>query len=144
MPPPRHALAALLLDQGHCEEAEQGYRDDLGLSGTVQRSAQHLNNVWALHGLVECLSCAARSKNAGAAGKSCPWRWPRRTYRSLRRACAERACTSATAAVYQPHLRRPRDSGEQMLDVILDKSGRPRFGLDAPIGALAVTICGST
>ena len=55
MHPPRHALAALLLDQGHAEEAEQVYRDDLGLSGKVQRCAQHPNNVWALHGLVECL-----------------------------------------------------------------------------------------
>jgi len=55
MHPPRHALAALLLDQGHVEEAEQVYRDDLGLSGKVQRCAQHPDNVWALHGLVECL-----------------------------------------------------------------------------------------
>lgn len=55
MHPPRHALAALLLDQGHVEEAEQIYRDDLGLSATVQRCAQHPDNVWALHGLVECL-----------------------------------------------------------------------------------------
>jgi tetratricopeptide (TPR) repeat protein len=55
MHPPRHALAALLLDQGHAAEAEQVYRDDLGLSGTVQRCAQHPDNVWALHGLVECL-----------------------------------------------------------------------------------------
>ena len=37
------------------EEAEQVYRDDLGLSGRVQRCAQHPDNVWALHGLVECL-----------------------------------------------------------------------------------------
>jgi tetratricopeptide (TPR) repeat protein len=55
MHPPRHALAALLLDQGHTEEAEQVYRDDLGLSGKVQRCAQHPDNVWALHGLVECM-----------------------------------------------------------------------------------------
>ena len=55
MHPPRHALAALLLDQGHVEEAEQVYRDDLGLSGKVQRCVQHPDNVWALHGLVECL-----------------------------------------------------------------------------------------
>ena len=55
MHPPRHALAALLLDQGHVEEAEQVYRDDLGLSGKVQRCAQHPDNVWTLHGLVECL-----------------------------------------------------------------------------------------
>ncbi len=55
MHPPRHALAALLLDQGHAAEAEQVYRDDLGLSGAVRRCAQHPDNVWALHGLVECL-----------------------------------------------------------------------------------------
>ncbi|MBZ9757871.1 hypothetical protein LB524_21530 [Mesorhizobium sp. ESP6-5] len=56
MHPPRHALAALLLDQGHAQEAEQVYRDDLGLSGNVQRCARHPDNVWALHGLVECLA----------------------------------------------------------------------------------------
>ena len=55
MHPPRHALAALLLEQGHVVEAEEVYRDDLGLSGRVQRCTQHPDNVWALHGLVECL-----------------------------------------------------------------------------------------
>ena len=55
MHPPRHALAALLMEQGHYGEAEQIYRDDLGLSGKIQRCAQHPDNVWALHGLVECL-----------------------------------------------------------------------------------------
>jgi tetratricopeptide (TPR) repeat protein len=55
MHPPRHALAALLAEQGDHGEAEQIYRDDLGLSGQIQRCAQHPNNVWALHGLVECL-----------------------------------------------------------------------------------------
>jgi len=55
MHPPRHALAALLLDRGRCEEAERVYRDDLGSSGKVQRCTQHPGNVWALHGLVECL-----------------------------------------------------------------------------------------
>jgi hypothetical protein len=43
------------LEQGHCNEAEEIYRDDLGLSGRIQRCAQHPDNVWALHGLVECL-----------------------------------------------------------------------------------------
>src|SRR5260370_15609539 len=56
MHPPRHALAALLLDQGHVAEAEQVYRDDLGLSGTVHRCGQHPGNVWALHGLLERLT----------------------------------------------------------------------------------------
>jgi tetratricopeptide (TPR) repeat protein len=55
MHPPRHALAALLVEQGHVAEAEEVYSDDLGLSGGVQRCTQHPNNVWALHGLVECL-----------------------------------------------------------------------------------------
>ncbi|TPL85702.1 hypothetical protein FJ950_13230 [Mesorhizobium sp. B2-3-14] len=62
MHPPRHALAALLLDQGHAQEAEQVYRDDLGLSGNVQRCAQHPDNVWALHGLVECLGRRGESQ----------------------------------------------------------------------------------
>ena len=56
MHPPRHALGALLLEQGHADEAEQVYRDDLGLSGRIQRCVQHADNVWALHGLVECLA----------------------------------------------------------------------------------------
>ena len=55
MHPPRHALAALLAEQGHFAGAEQVYRDDLGLSGRIQRCAQHPDNVWALHGLAECL-----------------------------------------------------------------------------------------
>ena len=55
MHPPRHALAALLMEQGHYVEAEEIYRDDLGLSGRIQRCTQHPDNVWSLHGLVECL-----------------------------------------------------------------------------------------
>ncbi len=66
MHPPRHALAALLLDQGHGEEAEQVYRDDLGLSSKVQRCAQHPNNVWALHGLVECLTLRGETEELPA------------------------------------------------------------------------------
>lgn len=55
MHPPRHALAALLAERGLFEEAEDVYRTDLGLNGKLQRCAQHPDNVWALHGLVECL-----------------------------------------------------------------------------------------
>ena len=55
MHPPRHALAALLAEQGHFDEAEDVFRTDLGLNGKLQRCAQHPGNVWALHGLVECL-----------------------------------------------------------------------------------------
>ena len=66
MHPPRHALAALLLDQGHVDEAEQIYRDDLGLGGNVQRCAQHPDNVWALHGLVECLTRRSQEESLPA------------------------------------------------------------------------------
>jgi len=55
MHPPRHALAALLAEQGHFDEAEEVYRTDLGLNTKLQRCAQHPDNVWALHGFVECL-----------------------------------------------------------------------------------------
>ncbi|MEM7745157.1 MAG: hypothetical protein AAF409_15745 [Pseudomonadota bacterium] len=55
MQPARHALGALLLEQGHVEEAEAVYRADLGLDGTLSRASQHLENVWSLHGLHECL-----------------------------------------------------------------------------------------
>lgn len=55
MHPPRHALAALLLEQGHRDEAEQVYRDDLGLTARIQHCAQHPDNVWSLHGLAKCL-----------------------------------------------------------------------------------------
>lgn len=55
MHPPRHALGALLSAQGHWPEAESVYRADLGLTDEVPRCAQHKNNVWALHGLLECL-----------------------------------------------------------------------------------------
>ncbi len=55
MHPPRHALAALLAEQGRYEEAEEVYRADLGLTEELQRCAQHPDNVWALHGFVECL-----------------------------------------------------------------------------------------
>lgn len=55
MHPPRHALGALLLEQGHVDEAEHTYRADLGLDGIVIRPAQHPDNVWSLHGFYECL-----------------------------------------------------------------------------------------
>ncbi|MBT5621841.1 MAG: hypothetical protein HOJ66_00255, partial [Acidiferrobacteraceae bacterium] len=62
MHPPRHALGALLMEQGHYKEAEEVYRADLGLTDAVQRCAQHKNNVWSLHGLVECLKHRGETK----------------------------------------------------------------------------------
>jgi tetratricopeptide (TPR) repeat protein len=55
MQPARHALGALLLEQGHLGEAEAVYRADLGLDKGISRARQNLDNVWGLHGLHECL-----------------------------------------------------------------------------------------
>jgi tetratricopeptide (TPR) repeat protein len=55
MQPARHALGALLLEQGHMAEAEAVYRSDLGYDGKLARACQHPENVWSLHGLHECL-----------------------------------------------------------------------------------------
>jgi tetratricopeptide (TPR) repeat protein len=55
MQPTRHALGALLLEQGRTEEAEAVYREDLGLGGGLPRSSIHPDNVWSLKGLHDCL-----------------------------------------------------------------------------------------
>lgn len=55
MQPTRHAYGALLLEQGHVEQAAAVYGADLGMDDTLPRSLQHPNNVWALHGYHECL-----------------------------------------------------------------------------------------
>jgi tetratricopeptide (TPR) repeat protein len=55
MQPVRHALGALLLEQGRLDEAEAVYRADL---------ERHPDNGWALHGLAECLRRAGRSQDA--------------------------------------------------------------------------------
>ena len=55
MQPTRHALGALLIEQGKFDEAEAVYRADLGLDATLSRACQHPSNVWSLHGLHECL-----------------------------------------------------------------------------------------
>jgi len=65
MQPTRHALGALLLEQGRFEEAEAVYRADLGLDATLSRACQHPGNVWSLHGLHECLT--RRGETAEAA-----------------------------------------------------------------------------
>ncbi len=55
MEPVRHALGALLLEQGRVEEAEAVYRQDLRV---------HPDNGWALHGLAECLGLTGRPAEA--------------------------------------------------------------------------------
>ena len=56
MQPPRHAQAALLMEQARYADAEAIYRADLGLSDALTRPCQHPGNVWSLHGLHECLT----------------------------------------------------------------------------------------
>jgi tetratricopeptide (TPR) repeat protein len=55
MQPARHALGALLVEQGKLGEAEAVYREDLRI---------HPENGWALHGLAECLRRTEREKEA--------------------------------------------------------------------------------
>lgn len=64
MQPTRHAYGALLMEQGHLEEAEATYRADLGLDSSIPRSHQHPANVWSLHGLHECLVRSSKDEEA--------------------------------------------------------------------------------
>lgn len=66
MQPTRHAYGALLLEQGHVEEAAAVYAADLGLDPTLSRSCQHPGNVWSLHGYHECLTRLGRDDEAEA------------------------------------------------------------------------------
>lgn len=64
MMPSRHALGALLLEQGRAEEAAAAYEADLGLDDSVIRSNQHPDNVWALQGLYDCYVELGRDRDA--------------------------------------------------------------------------------
>ena len=64
MQPTRHALGALLMEQGRLDEAEAVYRADLGLDGRLRRACWHPDNVWSLHGLHECLTRRAETVEA--------------------------------------------------------------------------------
>jgi tetratricopeptide (TPR) repeat protein len=66
MQPVRHAYGALLMEQGHLEEAARTYRADLGMDNSVIRPRRHPNNVWSLHGYHECLVRLGRMDEAGA------------------------------------------------------------------------------
>lgn len=65
MQPTRHALGALLLEQGRVEEAAQVYRADLGFDATLSRACQHPDNVWSLFGYHDCLMRLGRHAEAG-------------------------------------------------------------------------------
>jgi tetratricopeptide (TPR) repeat protein len=69
MQPTRHAYGALLLEQGHVEEAAAVYAADLGLDSTLSRPCQHPGNVWSLHGYHECLNLLGRNAEAATIGR---------------------------------------------------------------------------
>ncbi|MEM8731205.1 MAG: hypothetical protein AAGF79_14940 [Pseudomonadota bacterium] len=62
MQPARHALGALLFEQGRLEEAEAVYREDLGLGGALSRASVHPDNVWSLKGLHDCLQARGEDR----------------------------------------------------------------------------------
>ncbi len=62
MQPTRHALGALLLEQGRHAEAEAVFREDLGLGGALSRATQHPDNVWSLKGLHDCLAARGETR----------------------------------------------------------------------------------
>ena len=64
--PVRHALGALTLEQDRVEQAEQAYREDLGLAGNLPRACIHPDNIWSLTGLDECLRRRGADDSAGA------------------------------------------------------------------------------
>jgi len=81
MQPTRHALGALLLEQGRVAEAEAVYRSDLGLDGKLSRACQHLDNLWSLHGLHECLTRRGEKVEASLIKQRLDSRWPAPRYR---------------------------------------------------------------
>jgi tetratricopeptide (TPR) repeat protein len=64
MHPPRHALAALLQEQGQLEEALQVNKADLGLDPSVPRCCHHPRNIWALKGAYDCLIALGKFSEA--------------------------------------------------------------------------------
>lgn len=66
MQPVRHAYAALLLEQGHVEEAAKTYKADLGFDTSIIRPRRLPNNVWSLQGYHECLVRLGKMDEAGA------------------------------------------------------------------------------
>jgi len=64
--PTRHALGALLFEQGRVEEAEAVYREDLGFGGKLSRATIHPDNVWSLRGLYLCMEARGETESLEA------------------------------------------------------------------------------
>jgi tetratricopeptide (TPR) repeat protein len=61
--PVRHALGALLLEQGRLNEAEEAFRQDLSKRGSGA-SRSNPNNIWSLVGMQQCLEKMGRTEEA--------------------------------------------------------------------------------
>ncbi|MEQ9488506.1 MAG: tetratricopeptide repeat protein [Alphaproteobacteria bacterium] len=66
MHPVRHALGALMLEQGRIDEAARYYEEDLGLSDSLMRCIRYPNNIWSMTGYYECLTKLGRMLEAEA------------------------------------------------------------------------------
>jgi len=64
MQPARHALGALLLEQGHVDQAASVYRADLGIDSVLPRACRHPENIWSLSGYHECLLRQSKAEEA--------------------------------------------------------------------------------
>ncbi|MHC4854314.1 MAG: hypothetical protein ACYTF5_20115, partial [Planctomycetota bacterium] len=77
MMPTRHALGALLLEQGQVAEAEMCYRQDL---------THYPENGWSLNGLAECLERRNAVAEAAAVRKRFGTAWADATV-SIKASC---------------------------------------------------------
>jgi len=93
MQPSRHALGALLLEQGRVDAAEAVYREDLGLGGALSRAQIHPDNVWSLRGLNDCL--LAKGREATTEGRLIAQRLALAESRADRRVGASCFCAQA-------------------------------------------------
>ncbi|CAL5869610.1 uncharacterized protein PFLUO_LOCUS3840 [Penicillium psychrofluorescens] len=69
MQPTRHAYGALLLEQGHIQDALDVYLADLGDTDVLPRAMRHPGNVLSLHGARECLRRLGREEEAEKIGE---------------------------------------------------------------------------
>ncbi|WP_202863493.1 hypothetical protein [Ornithinimicrobium avium] len=118
MQPTRHAYGALLLEQGHVEEALAVYRADLGYDDTLPRALQHPGNVWALHGFHECLTRLGREDEAAIV--------------SGRLAVAKAVADVPVVASCLCRLSAVRGEPHDLPEVDLPEAGMPEVAAEAP------------
>ena len=94
MHPPRHALGALMLEQGRVAEALTVYECDLGRRGDLPVSRQNRGNIWSLAGLAECLRRLGKSDAKAADAELAAAM--RLADRPIASSCYCRGCASAT------------------------------------------------